>query len=265
MNPALYISKTGLSAQDRQLASISNNLSNASTVGFKRDRINFEDLLYQIQRQPGAQSSQNTQLPSGLQLGTGVRVVATQKQFTGGSLQVTEQALDMAINNRGNNRGFFQIQLPTGETAYTRNGQFHLNANGEIVNANGFLLEPNITIPINANKITVGHDGIVTASVAGVADPQQVGEITLADFVNPAGLQALGGNLFFSTASSGDPQTGTAGQNGLGSIVQGSLENSNVDIVEEMVNMITTQRAYEMNSKVVSTADQMLQFISQNL
>jgi flagellar basal-body rod protein FlgG len=261
MNPALYISKTGLSAQDRQLAAISNNLSNASTVGFKRDRINFEDLLYQIQRQPGGQSSQNTELPSGLQLGTGVRVVATQKQFTGGSLQVTEQSLDLAINNRG----FFQIQLPTGESAYTRNGQFHLNSEGEIVNANGFLLEPSIVIPENANTITISQDGAVSANILGEVDPRQIGNITLTDFVNPAGLQALGGNVFVQTAASGDPQTGTAGADGLGSIIQGSLENSNVDIVEEMVNMITTQRAYEMNSKVVSTADQMLQFISQNL
>jgi flagellar basal-body rod protein FlgG len=261
MNPALYISKTGLSAQDRQLTAISNNLSNASTIGFKRDRVNFEDLLYQIQRQPGGQSSQNTQLPSGLQLGTGVRVVATQKQFTGGSLQVTEQPLDLAINNRG----FLQIQMPTGEAAYTRNGQLHINANGEVVNANGFLLGPNIVIPANTNNITISQDGVVSASILGVVDPQEIGQITLTDFVNPAGLQAIGGNLFVATASSGDPQIGTAGENGLGSIIQGSLENSNVDIVEEMVNMITTQRAYEMNSKVVSTADQMLQFISQNL
>lgn len=261
MNPALYISKTGLSAQDRQLTSISNNLSNASTVGFKRDRVNFEDLLYQIQRQPGGQSSQDTQLPSGLQLGTGVRVVATQKQFTGGSLQVTEQPLDLAINNRG----FFQIQLPSGETGYTRNGQFHLNANGEVVNASGFLLEPSIVIPENTNNITISQDGLVSASILGTPVPQELGQITLTDFVNPAGLQALGGNVFARTAASGDPQTGTAGEAGLGSIIQGSLENSNVDIVEEMVNMITTQRAYEMNSKVVSTADQMLQFISQNL
>ena len=261
MNPALYVSKTGLSAQDRQLTSISNNLANASTVGFKRDRVNFEDLLYQIQRQPGGQSSQNTQLPSGLQLGTGVRVVATQKQFTGGSLQVTEQPLDLAINNRG----FFQIQMPSGETAYTRNGQFHLNANGDIVNASGFLLEPSISIPENTNNITISQDGIVSASILGEPTPQEIGQITITDFVNPAGLQALGGNVFAQTAASGDPQTGTAGESGLGSIIQGSLENSNVDIVEEMVNMITTQRAYEMNSKVVSTADQMLQFISQNL
>jgi flagellar basal-body rod protein FlgG len=261
MNPALYISKTGLSAQDRQLTSISNNLANASTIGFKRDRVNFEDLLYQIQRQPGGQSSQNTELPSGLQLGTGVRVVATQKQFTGGSLQVTEQPLDLGINNRG----FFQIQMPSGETAYTRNGQFHLNSNGEIVNASGFALEPSITIPENTNNITISQDGVVSASILGVAAPQELGQIPLVDFVNPAGLQALGGNIFAQTAASGDPQAGVASEAGLGSIIQGSLENSNVDIVEEMVNMITTQRAYEMNSKVVSTADQMLQFISQNL
>ncbi|MFT7387459.1 MAG: flagellar basal-body rod protein FlgG [Candidatus Endobugula sp.] len=261
MNPALYISKTGLSAQDRQLTSISNNLANASTIGFKRDRVNFEDLLYQVQRQPGGQSSQDTQLPSGLQLGTGVRVVATQKQFTGGSLQVTEQSLDLAINNRG----FFQIQLPSGETGYTRNGQFQISSNGELVNSNGFLVQPSIVVPENTNNITISQDGIVSASILGTPAPQELGQITLTDFINPSGLQSLGGNIFVQTAASGDPQTGAAGEGGLGSIVQGSLENSNVDIVEEMVNMITTQRAYEMNSKVVSTADQMLQFISQNL
>jgi flagellar basal-body rod protein FlgG len=261
MQPALYISKTGLAAQDVKLSTISNNLANASTVGFKRDHVNFEDLLYQIQRQPGGQSSQDTQLPSGLQLGTGVRVVSTQKQFTGGSLQVTEQGLDMAISNRG----FFQILLPNGETGYTRNGEFHLNNNGDIVNASGYLLQPNIVIPENASNITISGDGVVTANVFGVSDAQQLGDIQLTDFVNPAGLQSLGGNVFIATASSGDPQTGTPGLNGLGTIIQGSLETSNVDIVEEMVNMITTQRAYEMNSKVVSTADQMLQFITQNL
>jgi flagellar basal-body rod protein FlgG len=261
MNAALYISKTGLAAQDVKLATISNNLANASTIGFKRDHVNFEDLLYQIQRQPGGQSSQDTQLPSGLQVGTGVRVVGTQKQFGGGSLQVTDQGLDMAINNRG----FFQIQLPNGETGYTRNGEFHLNNNGDIVNASGYLLQPNITLPENASNITISSDGAVSANILGITDPQQLGDIQLSDFVNPAGLQSLGGNLFVQTASSGDPQTGTPGLNGMGSIVQGSLETSNVDIVEEMVNMITTQRAYEMNSKVVSTADQMLQFITQNL
>lgn len=261
MHPALYVSKTGLAAQDTRLATISNNLANASTVGYKRDHVNFEDLLYQIQRQPGGQSSESTELPSGLQVGTGVRVVATQKQFNGGSLQVTEQPLDMAINNRG----FFQILLPSGETGYTRNGEFHLNSEGEIVNSSGYLLQPNITVPPNASNITVSRDGIVSASIFGDATPQQLGEIQISDFVNPAGLQSLGGNIFLPTAASGDAQTGTAGLNGLGEIIQGSLENSNVDIVEEMVNMITTQRAYEMNSKVVTTADQMLQFITQNL
>lgn len=261
MHAALYISKTGLAAQDVKLATISNNLSNASTVGFKRDHVNFEDLLYQVQRQPGGQSSQDTQLPSGLQVGTGVRVVATQKQFNSGSLQITDQGLDMAVNGRG----FFQIQLPSGETAYTRNGEFHLNNNGDIVNANGYLLQPNITIPENVNNITISTDGLVSVKISGVVDEQQLGQLQITDFVNPAGLQSLGGNLFVQTAASGDPQTGTPGLDGLGSIIQGSLENSNVDIVEEMVNMITTQRTYEMNSKVISTADQMLQYISQNL
>jgi len=261
MHAALYVSKTGLAAQDMKLTTISNNLANASTVGFKRDHANFEDLLYQIQRQPGAQSTQDTQLPSGLQLGTGVRIVGTQKQFTGGSVQVTDQPLDMAINNRG----FFQILMPSGDLAYTRNGEFHLNSEGQIVNSTGLLLQPNITVPDGVNSVTVSSDGIVTARSTLDGTTQQLGDIQLVDFINPAGLQALGGNLFVETASSGDPQTGTPGENGLGTLLQGALENSNVDIVEEMVNMITTQRAYEMNSKVVSTADQMLQFISQNL
>lgn len=261
MHAALYVSKTGLAAQDMKLTTISNNLANAATVGFKRDHANFEDLLYQIQRQPGGQSTQDTQLPSGLQLGTGVRVVGTQKQFNGGSIEVTDQPLDMAISNRG----FFQILQPNGDIAYTRNGEFHLDSEGNIVNSNGLQLQPNITIPENANNVTIGTDGTVTASILGEADPQQLGQLEIVDFINPAGLQGLGGNLFVETASSGFPQNGTPGENGLGTILQGALENSNVDIVEEMVNMITTQRAYEMNSKVVSTADQMLQFISQNL
>ncbi|PCK08131.1 MAG: flagellar basal-body rod protein FlgG [Alteromonadaceae bacterium] len=261
MHAALYISKTGLSAQDKQLTTVANNLANASTIGFKRDRAVFEDLLYQIQRQPGAQTSEETQLPSGLQLGTGVRVVGTQKQFTAGSLQVTEQPLDLAIDGRG----FFQVQQPDGTIGYTRAGQLHLSSDGELVDASGLLLSPNITVPDGVNAITVGIDGIVNAFVNGEPDPQNLGTIQTVDFINPAGLQAIGSNLFLETAASGDPVTGTPGENGLGQIKQGMLENSNVDIVQEMVNMITTQRAYEMNSKVVSTADQMLQFISQNL
>jgi flagellar basal-body rod protein FlgG len=261
MHAALYVSKTGLSAQDKQLTTVANNLANASTIGFKRDTAVFEDLLYQVQRQPGADSTADTQLPTGLQLGTGVRVVATQKQFTEGSLQVTDQALDIAIDGRG----FFQILQPSGNVAYTRDGQFHLNREGQLVTAGGLLLEPNITVPEGANNFTVGTDGVVSASIPGDPEPQNIGNIDLVDFINPAGLQAIGSNLFSQTGSSGDPINGTPGENGIGQLKQGMLENSNVDIVQEMVNMITTQRAYEMNSKVVSTADQMLQYITQNL
>lgn len=261
MHAALYVSKTGLAAQDMQLTTISNNLANASTTGYKRDRVVFEDLLYQINRQPGAQATEETQLPSGLQLGTGVRIAGTQKQFTFGSLQITDQPLDFAVDGRG----FFQVQQPDGTTGYTRAGQFHINGEGQVVTANGLMLQPNVTLPDNADKLTVGTDGIVSAFVPGNPAPQVLGNIQTADFVNPAGLQAIGSNLFVETAASGNPILGTPGQDGLGQINQGMLENSNVDIVEEMVNMITTQRAYEMNSKVVSTADQMLQFVSQNL
>lgn len=261
MHAALYVSKTGLAAQDKQLTTISNNLANVATVGFKRDRAVFEDLLYQTQRQPGAQTTQDTQLPSGLQLGTGVRVVATQKQFTEGNLQVTEQALDVAIDGRG----FLQILQPDGTIAYTRNGQLQINGEGQLVNNEGLLIEPAITVPEGTSRITISTDGIVNAYSTGEVEPQQLGDLLLVDFVNPTGLQAIGGNLFLETVASGNPQQGAPGENGMGRILQGSLESSNVDIVEEMVNMITTQRAYEMNSKVVSTADQMLQYITQNL
>ena len=261
MLPALYISKTGLSAQNTQLTTISNNLANASTVGFKRDRAVFEDLLYQVQRQPGAQSTQDTQLPSGLQLGTGVRVVGTQKEFTVGSLQITDQTLDIAIDGRG----FFQILQPDGNLAYTRNGQFQIDFQGQFVTASGLLMEPSITVPQGATNVTIGTDGTVTATITGNPTPQQIGTIQTVDFINPAGLQATGSNLFIETASSGNPEIGIAGENGFGRLMQGALENSNVDIVEEMVNMITTQRVYEMNSKVISTVDQMLQFLSQNV
>lgn len=261
MIPALYISKTGLSAQDTQLSTISNNLANASTVGFKRDRAVFEDLFYQVQKQPGAQSTQDTQLPSGLQIGTGTRIVGTQKEFTSGSLQVTGNSLDLAINGRG----FFQLLDAEGEITYTRNGQFHLSAEGELVNAAGLPLEPAIVVPEGTQQLTIGDDGTVSATVAGQTAPQELGQIELVDFINPAGLLAVGGNVYRQTAASGDPQAGIAGLDGMGSVKQGSLENSNVDIVEEMVNMITTQRVYELNSKVISTADQMLQYVSQNL
>ena len=261
MLPALWVSKTGLSAQDMNLTTISNNLANVSTTGFKRDRAEFQDLLYQIRRQPGAQSSQDSQLPTGLQLGTGVRIVGTSKMFTEGSLQTTEQPLDMAVNGRG----FFQILQPDGTVSYTRDGSFHLDSNGQLVTSQGYSLEPAIVLPAEVQTFTVGEDGTVSVTVSGDPTPQVIGNIQTADFVNPAGLQAIGNNLFLETASSGAPQVGTPGLTGLGTVLQNTLENSNVSVVEELVNMITTQRAYEMNSKVISTADQMLSFITQNL
>ncbi|MDP2283419.1 MAG: flagellar basal-body rod protein FlgG, partial [Pseudohongiella sp.] len=215
----------------------------------------------QIQRQPGASSTQNTELPSGLQVGTGVRVVGTQKLFNQGALQTTGEALDLAVNGRG----FFEILMPDGTSAYTRDGQFHMSADGEIVTASGHLLNPGINVPQNAQSITIGSDGVVTARLVGQPESVNIGNLNLADFINPAGLQAIGGNLFVQTVSSGTPQQSAPGQNGMGLVVQGALESSNVEVVEELVDMITTQRAYEMNSKVISTADQMLSFLSQNL
>jgi flagellar basal-body rod protein FlgG len=262
MLPALYVSKTGLAAQDTNLTTISNNLANVSTTGFKRDRAEFQDLLYQIKRQPGAQSTQDSELPSGLQLGTGVRIVGTQKNFSAGSLQTTDQPLDVAINGRG----FFQVMQPDGTVAYSRDGTFHLDRNGQIVTANGYALEPAIVVPAQAQTFTIGQDGTVSVTLAGAnATSQVIGNLQTADFVNPSGLQAAGSNLFMETASSGAPQVGTPGLNGFGTTQQNTLEASNVSTVEEMVNMITTQRAYEMNSKVISTADQMLQYVTQNL
>ena len=261
MQSALWVSKTGLSAQDVALRTISNNLANVSTVGFKRDRAVFEDLMYQIQEQPGGLSSQNTNLPSGVQLGVGVRVAGTQKQFTEGSLQTTGQSLDMAVEGGG----FFQITLPDGNVAYTRTGAFQLDQDGQIVTAQGYSLEPAINIPVEATSVTIGVDGTVSVTQPGSATPTQIGSIQLVNFVNPAGLEAVGSNLYRETASSGAAQQGTPGENGLGQVVQGALENSNVSVVEELVNMVATQRAYEMNSRVVSTADQMLQFVTQNI
>ncbi|MBM5460640.1 flagellar basal-body rod protein FlgG [Pseudomonas sp. P66] len=261
MLPALWVSKTGLSAQDMNLTTISNNLANVSTTGFKRDRAEFQDLLYQTRRQAGAQSTQDSELPSGLQLGTGVRIVGTQKSFNAGSLQTTENPLDMAVDGRG----FFQILQPDGTLSYTRDGTFHLNSDGQIVTASGFALEPAIVVPPEAQTFTVGRDGTVSITTAGNPAAQVIGNIQTADFINPAGLQAVGGNLFLETAASGAPDVGTPGLNGFGVVQQQTLENSNVSTVEELVNMITTQRAYEMNSKVISTADQMLSFVTQNL
>ncbi len=261
MMQSLWVGKTGLSAQDMNLTTISNNLANVSTTGFKRDRAEFQDLLYQIRRQPGGQSSSDSQLPSGLQLGTGVKIDGTQKIFTEGSLQTTEQPLDIAINGRG----FFQVLLPDGTVSYSRDGSFHLNSDGQIVTSAGYALEPAVVLPPEVQTLTIGEDGTVSVTTFGNPAPQTIGNLQTADFINPAGLQAIGSNLFLETGASGAPQIGTPGQNGLGVTLQNTLENSNVSVVEELVNMITTQRAYEMNSKVVSTADQMLAFISQNL
>jgi flagellar basal-body rod protein FlgG len=260
MHSALWVSKSGLEAQDLALTVVSNNLANVSTTGFKKDRPVFEDLLYQIQRQPGANSSADTRLPSGLQVGTGVRAAGTQKVFTTGTLQLTDQPLDMAVNGRG----FFQIQMPDGTLSYTRDGTFHINDEGTIVNVNGYALEPQIDIPEQTNQLTISTDGIVQATLFGDPNPQELGQIDLVDFINPAGLQSTGGNLYKETAASGDPTVGIAANDGFGTIEQGALENSNVEVVEELVKMITVQRAYEMNSKVVSAADQMLQFLTQN-
>jgi len=261
MLASLWISKTGLSAQDQAMASISNNLANVSTTGYKRERAVFQDLLYQVDKQPGAQSSQSTELPSGLQTGTGVRTVATQKMHTAGNLAVTDQPLDVGINGRG----YLQVLLPDGETGYTRDGQLQLSSSGELVNAQGYPIQPSITIPDDTLNITIGSDGVVSATVAGSSIPTQVGNLQLVDFINPTGLQAIGGNMYKETAATGSPTAGTPGLSGLGSIEQGVLEGSNVNIVEELVNMITTQRAYEMNTKVISTSDQMLQFVTQSL
>jgi flagellar basal-body rod protein FlgG len=261
MHPALWIAKTGLDAQQTQMGVITNNLANVNTNGFKRGRAVFADLLYQTVRQPGAQSSQDSQLPSGLMLGTGVRPVATEKLFTQGNIVQTGNNLDLAISGRG----FFQILLPDGTRAYTRDGSFQLSSDGQLVTASGFSVDPGVTIPEQVMSLTVGADGTVSVLVAGESTPTQVGQLQTADFINPAGLQPIGDNLFLETASSGNPQAGSPGDTGLGTLVQGSVESSNVNVVEELVNMIETQRAYEMNSKAISTTDEMLAFVTNNL
>lgn len=261
MNKAMWVAMTGLEAQQTRMSVISNNLANVSTMGFKRGRAVFEDLLYQTVRQPGAQSSQDTQLPSGLMLGTGVRTVATEKIHTQGNIVQTNNSLDIAIQGRG----FLQVLMPDGTQAYTRDGAFQVDSTGQLVTASGYLVQPAITVPSDAQSVTIGSDGTVTAQVPGQATPTTIGNIQLADFVNPAGLQPIGMNLFTESASSGAPITGNPGLNGLGTVVQGSLETSNVNVVEELVNMIEAQRAYEMNSKAISTSDRMLQFVTNNL
>jgi flagellar basal-body rod protein FlgG len=261
MEAALWAAKTGLDAQQTRMTVTAHNLANVSTTGFKKGRAAFEDLLYQNLRQVGAQGAQDTQLPSGLSLGTGARVVATEKMYTQGSLQITDNALDVAINGRG----FFQVLLPDGTQAYTRDGSFQVNSQGQLVTSGGYVVQPAISIPEGTQSVTIGNDGTVSAQVAGQATPTQVGTLQLADFINPAGLQARGENLLLESAASGAAQTGTAGLNGLGSLQSGALEASNVNVVEELVGMIETQRAYEMNSKAISTTDQMLEYLTSRL
>ncbi|MFO7541410.1 MAG: flagellar basal-body rod protein FlgG [Thiobacillus sp.] len=256
---SLWIAKTGLDAQQTQMDVISNNLANVSTSGFKRSRAVFEDLLYQTIRQPGAQSSEQTQVPSGLQIGTGVKPVATERIFTQGNLQQTSNAKDVAI--QGN--GFFQVLMPDGTTAYTRDGSFQSDANGQLVTSSGYVVQPGITIPADTQSLTIARDGTVSVTQAGSASPVTVGTLQLAMFINPAGLQSLGENLYAETASSGTASSGAPGSNGAGLLNQGYVETSNVNVVEELVNMIQTQRAYEINSKAIQTSDQMLQRLTQ--
>jgi flagellar basal-body rod protein FlgG len=261
MNLALWAAKTGLDAQNTQMAVISNNLANSSTTGYKADRATFQDLMYQNVQQVGAQSTQNTQYSTGLSLGTGVRIAATEKNYLQGSVLQTGGNLDLSITGPG----FFQITMPDGTLSYTRDGSFSLDSQGNIVTASGYPLSPAITIPITAQSVTIGTDGTVSVTTAGSSKATTLGQIQLANFINVEGLQPTGNNLLVESAASGAPQVGTPNTNGLGSLTQGSLETSNVNTVTELVNMITCQRAYEMNSKAITTTDQMLQYLTTNL
>ncbi|UTH72870.1 flagellar basal-body rod protein FlgG [Chromobacterium sp. IIBBL 290-4] len=261
MNPALWISKTGIQAQDARLTAIANNLANVNTTGFKRDRMVFEDLFYQVDKQPGSKVDDNNVSPSGVQLGNGTRLVGSQKVFTEGNLTTTGQSLDLAIVGQG----FLQVKMSNGETGYTRAGQLQPGPNGQLVNAQGLPLEPEITIPPTATKVSISETGVVSVTESGGGAPTTIGQITLANFINPTGLLALGDNLFQETAASGNPTTGNPGSDALGKLKQGSLEGSNVQVVEEMVDMIAAQRTYEMNTKVLTAADNMLQQLGQSV
>ncbi len=256
---SLWISKTGMDAQQSQLDVISNNLANVNTTGFKRSRAVFEDLLYQNVREPGAQSSQQTTLPSGMQIGTGTRIVATERLHTQGNLQQTGNSTDVAINGNG----FFQVQMPDGTQAYTRDGSFQINAQGQLVTSSGYPVQPAITVPQNATSLTIAKDGTVTVTTPGSVNSTQVGTFQLANFINPAGLRSMGENLYAETEASGTANLAAPGSNGVGALNQNYVETSNVNVVEEMVNMIQTQRAYEINSKAVQTSDQMLEKLAQ--
>ncbi|CAK9884674.1 MAG: Flagellar basal-body rod protein FlgG [Candidatus Erwinia impunctatus] len=256
---ALWIAKTGLDAQQTNMDVISNNLANVSTNGFKRQRAVFEDLMYQTIRQPGAQSSEQTNLPSGMQLGTGTRPVATKRLHTQGNLNKTDSSKDVAISGQG----FFQVQLPDGTMAYTRDGSFQTDQNGQLVTNSGFPVQPAITIPANALSMTIGRDGVVSVTQQGQTQPVQVGQLTLSTFINDAGLESKGENLYQETLASGAPTESNPGNNGAGLLYQGYVETSNVNVAEELVTMIQTQRAYEINSKAISTSDQMLAKLTQ--
>jgi flagellar basal-body rod protein FlgG len=259
MMRSLWIAKSGMEAQQTQLDHISQNLANSGTNGYKQSHAVFEDLIYQNLRQSGANSSEQTQLPTGLQVGLGVRAVATSRQFSQGTLTQTYNNLDVAIQGKG----FFQITMPDGTTGYTRDGSFQLDAQGQLVTNNGYLVQPGITVPANATNITIANDGTVSATVAGQVAPQSLGQIQLATFINPAGLEPKGQNLFAETPASGTPQTAAPTVQGMGSVSQGFVESSNVNVVQELVTMIQTQRAYELNSKAIQTSDQMLQRLGQ--
>ncbi|MFD0708947.1 flagellar basal-body rod protein FlgG [Photorhabdus luminescens] len=256
---SLWIAKTGLDAQQTNMDVIANNLANVSTNGFKRQRAIFEDLLYQNIRQPGAMSSEQTRLPSGLQIGTGVRPVATERIHSQGNLSETNNSHNVAIRGKG----FFQVQLPDGTSAYTRDGSFQEDQNGQLTTASGFLIFPTITIPDNATDLAISSDGIVSVKVQGQSASQQIGQFTLTTFINESGLESIGENLYVETSSSGVPIENTPGINGAGWLQHKYVETSNVNIAEELVNMIQTQRAYEVNTKAVSTSDQMLQKLTQ--
>ncbi len=258
---ALWVAKTGLDAQQTRMTVVSNNLANVNTNGFKKGRVIFEDLLYQNVAQAGGATSQDTELPTGLNLGTGVRVVATEKSFSQGTTVNTGNPFDVMISGRG----FFQVLLPDGSQAYTRDGSFKIDSEGRLVTASGYEVQPSITVPTGTTSITVAGDGLVQATVTGQVEPVTLGTMQIADFINPAGLQPRGQNLLVETAASGTPQLGNPGLEGRGELVQGSLEGSNVNVVEELVGMIETQRAYEMASKAISTSEQMLQYLNNNL
>jgi flagellar basal-body rod protein FlgG len=253
---ALYTAASGMAAQELAVQVISNNIANLSTTGYKRQRAEFQDLLYEHVRQVGTQtSSQGNILPVGIELGTGVKTVGTPRLMTQGNLASTSNSLDLAI--RGD--GFFKILMPDGTFAYTRDGSFNLDSQGRVTTANGNLVQPGITIPANAASITINQQGQVSVTVPGATTPSVVGQLTLTRFINEAGLQAIGDNLLVETPASGSPQDGNPNENGFGNLQQGNLEQSNVDAVVEMTNLITAQRSYEMNSKVIAATDQMLQ------